>query len=150
MAWGIISFGNYQGISIPQLVFKDPDYFFWAMENDVFNGTYLVLEAKDVYKKSRNIKIPKFGHKAEYVTYKGKFQDIKLVPIERPAHIGSSSTFREDKIDMGFVRETKGYDKRGGEILIHSLKSILFGSSNYRMSKKRCEDFFENPSNFTL
>jgi len=38
MAWSILPFGKHKGKTLPQIVFTDPDWFFWAMEENVFKG----------------------------------------------------------------------------------------------------------------
>ena len=43
-----------------------------------------------------------------------------------------------------------GYDKLGGQLMISGLKSIIFGDPSYKMTEKRCEEFFSNHDNFDL
>ncbi len=43
-----------------------------------------------------------------------------------------------------------GYDKLGGQLMISGLKSIIFGDPSYKMTEKRCEEFFSNHENFDL
>ncbi len=59
MAWTPLNFGKYKGKSLPQVLFADPDWFFWAVENAVFeNRPGLKTEADDLNRKARNIRIP--------------------------------------------------------------------------------------------
>ncbi|ATF13633.1 hypothetical protein A616_17095 [Brevibacillus brevis X23] len=151
MNWTQLNFGKHEGSTLPQVLFKDPDWFYWAHVTQKLFDTrgHLKLEAEEAYRKSRNIKIPE-GKMAEYVFdgMRGKFADLKLVDVDQPKHVGSSITFRKEKIDMFAVRETKFYDKLGNELLVLSLKSIVFGNANHRMTKQRCEAFFNNEANF--
>ncbi|WP_432357041.1 hypothetical protein [Sporosarcina sp. UB5] len=150
MKWTVLGFGKHEGKTLPQVIFTDPDWFYWAYENDILKGKIPQSELQDVYKKSRNIKIPLKEHHAEFVFdgIRGNFVDLKLVPIDRPRHVGSSKTLRLDRIDMALTRYAKEYDKLGYNLLIPILKEILFGNSKVRITKKRAENFFGNSINF--
>jgi hypothetical protein len=58
MAWTILTFGRHRGKTLPQVILSDPDWFFWAVDNDVFQGA-LATEAVDLEQKATAIKIPK-------------------------------------------------------------------------------------------
>ena len=49
MNWTIVNFGKYKGKTLPQIMFIDPDWFFYLMEQNAFekHGP-LVDEARDV------------------------------------------------------------------------------------------------------
>ncbi|MFA1738985.1 hypothetical protein [Lysinibacillus fusiformis] len=151
MSWTVLDFGKkHKGKTLPQILFNDPDWFYWAYEEGVLKGKVPHNEVQEIYGKSRNIKIPQEDHHAEFVFdgIRGVFADMKLVPSDRPKHEGSSQTQRLDRIDMALIRFAKQYDKLGYSLLIPILKEILFGDSKLRMTKKRAEDFFNDPSNF--
>jgi hypothetical protein len=38
MAWSTLNFGKHAGKTLPQIVFADPDWFFWAIETNVFKA----------------------------------------------------------------------------------------------------------------
>ena len=61
MAWTKLWFGKkHKGKTLPQIMFKDPDWFFWAIEKGVFkNKGKLGEEAWEIYQKARKIKIPR-------------------------------------------------------------------------------------------
>jgi hypothetical protein len=50
--------------------------------------------------------------------------------------------------DLSFPRSQKSYDKKGNWEFIWEVKKILFGDPEYRMTKRRCEEFFEEKGNF--
>ena len=56
--WSLLKAGKYAGRSLPQILFMDPDYFFWAVEKKVFPGS-LAAQAAELARKTRHIKIPK-------------------------------------------------------------------------------------------
>lgn len=150
MSWSVLGFGKHEGKTLPQVLFTDPDWFYWAYENDVLKGKITHIEIQSVYEKSRNIKITQKDHHAEFVFdgIRGVFTDLKLVPFDRPRHVGTSKTQRLNKIDIALIRYAKEYDKLGYNLLIPILKEMLFGKSNARISKNRAEEFFNNPDNF--
>jgi len=154
MAWSILPFGKHKGKTLPQIVFTDPDWFFWAMEENVFKGP-LKREAERIDARARAIRIPNNSAgnlEAEYLVHPptGKFGNMEIVPARRPLHEGSSPAFRKDVIDLSVPRNIASYDKLGCRTLVSSAKSVLFGSTSTRMTKERCEAFFDNPVNFTV
>jgi hypothetical protein len=156
MPWSVVRFGKHKGKTLPQIVFADPDWFFWAVEEHVFRDKgRLAAEAADLDRKARAIRIPPSEGEDRIVEYiihlpTGKFSDIDIVPAEQPRHEGSSPTFRLKVIDLSVPRRIGRYDKLGYRTLIGSVKVILFGSSRIRLTKERCESFFDNQNNFEL
>jgi len=154
MSWSELQFGKHSGKTLPQILCSDPDWFFWAIEKNVFrNNGALQSEAEDLLHKARNIKIPNNDDGAlvvEYVVHPptGKFSHFDVVPADRPAHIGSSPTFREPVIDMSVPRQFANYDKLGCKQLLSLLKFYIFGSESAHLTKKKCTEFFNDPNNF--
>jgi hypothetical protein len=155
MVWSKLPFGKYQGKTLPQIVLSDSDWFFWAVESNVFqkHGEQVAGEARDIDRKARNIRVPcKEGEDlvVEYVinSQTGMLRDMKIVPRSKLLHEGSSPTDRKEVIDLSFPRRYKNYDKLGSEFLLESAKYYLFGDSKYRLTKARCEAFFEDNKNF--
>lgn len=145
MAWSTVNFGKHSGKTLPQIVFTDPDWFFWAVEDGIFKGP-LANQAKTLNARTRTIRIPENDSgalTAEYYLHQptGKFAHMEIVPASRPQHEGSSVTFRKDMIDLSVPRQIAPCDKLGCKNLISSVKSVLFGSASARMTKERCEAF---------
>ena len=40
MNWTTINFGKHQGKTLPQVILDDADWFFWAYENKVLQGSF--------------------------------------------------------------------------------------------------------------
>ena len=154
MSWTILGFGKHKSKTFPQVLFTDPDWFFWAIETDIFkNKGALHSEANDINYKARNIKIPNDDEgslSVEYYIHKptGKFSHFDVVPTSQPEHIGSSPSFRSQLVDMSVPRKIAPYDKLGCKQLVSSLKTCLFGNKSKRMTKNICEEFFDDPNNF--
>ena len=150
--WSIVQFGKHKGKSLPQILFHDPDWFFWFYEQGNFDGV-LQVEAQELVVKAKNIKIPKAHGKdtvAEYVIHPhtNNFAAFNLVPRTQPAHVGASITFRLPVIDLSVPREYAPYDKFGYRLFLKQLKHYLFGNSSRRMTRKRCEEFFDDDGHF--
>lgn len=154
MLWSIVHFGKHDGKTLPQIVCSDPDWFFWAMANNVFaRRPVLLREATDLHHKATHIRIPnnsKGELEVEYIidAPTGKFSHFEIVPSSKPVHQGSSRAFRKSVIDMSVPRTFGRYDKLGCKLLITSFKSYLFGNESVRLTKNRCEAFFDNSENF--
>ena len=70
MIWSVLKFGKYKGKSLPQVVFTDPDWFFWAYKRSVFrNKGRLEPESDEINKKACSIRIPRPDHKKYVVEY---------------------------------------------------------------------------------
>lgn len=85
MTWSELPFGRHLSKTLPQVLFADPDWFFWAFEQGRFWGA-LAVEADDLYRKATRIKIPPGPDEplvAEYALdpVSGKFSSLDLVPI---------------------------------------------------------------------
>jgi hypothetical protein len=156
MAWSIITFGKHEGKTLPQVMFSDPDWFFWAYEEKVFDRKgALKKQADEIYRKATRIIPPQDGLEplvVEHVIHHptNKYAHFELVPESRPRHIGSSATFREKLLDMSVPRKIAKYDKLGCKSLVGSLKHYFFNSESARMTRERCEAFFDEPKHFHL
>lgn len=150
--WSSLRIGKHNGKTLPQILLTDPDYFFWATEQDDFFRGRLGNEAKNIYRKARRIKIPKPDPENWRVEYylspDGKFSHFDIVESGRPRHIGSSKTSRAEKVDFAYVRQTRDYDKLGYKLFIKSFKYFYFGSETARLSQAKCEAFFDDGANF--
>jgi len=145
-----VTFGKHKGKSLPQVLFHDPDWFFWAIEKDIFDRhPGLLVEAIELNFKARNIKIPKANPEewlVRYLAIDGKFADFDIIKPDWPDVY--DDTFRYDRIDLSVPRRLKGYDKLGCRMMIKKLKRLFFGIKNVRRTRQRCEAFFDNRNNF--
>jgi hypothetical protein len=154
VSWSILNFGKHRGKSLPQVIFNDPDWFFWAVGTKVFEGKgALGHEAADLARKATAIRIPNNDDNhliAEYAVHPptGKFSSMEIIPTERPKHEGSTHTVRRNVIDLSMAQRIAPYDKLGCRSLISSAKLVLFGSKSVRMDRVRCERFFDDRDNF--
>ena len=154
-AWTVIDFGKHEGKTLPQIALTDPDWLFWAIENGAFNNRSdaLKAEAEDIGRKSTRIRIPNSqlpDLKVECVIHPGvgKLADVKVVPASRPPDVGSSSTFRLDHFNLSVPRRISPYDKFGGKVMVEAIKRYVFGNAKTRLTRARCEEFFNDDKHF--
>ena len=144
MGWTELMFGKHEGKTLPQIVFADTDWFFWAYEAGVLDRHGTMDEAKSVCRRATRIRIPQDGVEklvAEYALCPttGMFANVEIVPKSRRHHQGSSPTMRLPVFDLSVPRRFNSYDKAGGKALVNALKVYLFGDRDYRLTKDRCE-----------
>lgn len=84
--WNEVSIGKWKGKgkTLPQILVSDPDWFFWAIENDVFaKYKRLATQAEMLNRRARSIKIPAKHAPNDTVQYwltpDGKFAHIALI-----------------------------------------------------------------------
>ena len=136
-------------------MFSDPNWFFWAFETGAFdrNWAFLKREAANIYGKAQYIKIPsRLGDAlvVEYTVHRptGKFQDFRIVPAYHMDYEERRSTFYGEVIDLRIPRRFSSYDKLGYRSMLRCLKFSLFGNERLRMTKQRCEAFYDDSENF--
>jgi len=155
MSWSLLNFGEYKGNTLPQVLFSDPDWFFGAIDKGTFrNKGDLYGEALELNNKARNIKIPP-EHGKKMVAYFTHIPTMKLSHMELVSepwrqNQGIAPVECQEVIDMSVPRYIAVYDKLGYSRMLSFLKYILFGDARVHMTKKRCEDFFNNPDNFRI
>jgi len=150
MEWSTLPFRKHKGKTFPQVLFHDPQYFFWLHAQGTLYGS-LAEEAKDLYRKARAIRIPLINGKEHHVKYDRnprtrKITGLYVVAAETPLRW----PWVCDVIDLAVPYEVAGWDKLGYKIVIDSLKKIVFGDAGRRMTKERCEEFYANRANFVL
>ena len=149
-----LCFGKYIGNTLPQVILHDPDWFFWTIEDNVIkrHQPEILLEAKCLARKARRINPRlKDGYVLEYLIHPGdkKLCDVRPVRATDPLHQGSSPATRLKVLDLRFAHRKNRFDKEGSRILLRMLRMIHFGESQ-QLTKRRCEEFFENEANFAL
>jgi hypothetical protein len=156
LAWTVVGFGKYKGKTLPQVVFSDPDWFFWAHREQIFKGG-VATEARRIAERATRIRIPsKEGERQVAVYYlhrpTGTFGDLSLMSASEAEDEEDDSDvlMKKDVIDLSVPRQIKTYDKSGGQLLIRVVKLYLFGSSTTRLTARRCEAFFDDDANFVL
>src|SRR5271155_4238897 len=125
--WSIIKFGKHKGKSLPEVILHDPDWFFWAVEARYLNNyPGLLAEARDLYYKACNIKIPKQNPhewRIRYITMPdGKFADFQIIEAATPLSHDSPTMWRHGHLDLSVPRSLRQYDKLGYKLLLRRFK----------------------------
>jgi hypothetical protein len=150
MKWTTLKSGRHAGLSLPQMILADADWFFWVL-NEGFLWGRLAKEAEDLARKARAIKIPKHVPKNWEVEYRyeddGRFTEFAFVRPGVPSYCGFRLFYRLSYLDLSFIRRKRTYDKQGCRNLPHCFRHHYFGDG-VRLTKRRCEKFFSKRRNF--
>lgn len=145
MSWSTVPFGKYKGKTLPEIIVIDLDWFYWVLPK--LYGR-IADEAKDLAWKVRFIKIPNPGHEQLVVEYRyerdDRFRGFRFVKAGTAQYSGWST--RLPHLDFSQCLRRR-YDKQGGRILLRDFRANYFGE-NKRLTKKRCERFFNDRKNF--
>ncbi|HMI82576.1 MAG TPA: hypothetical protein VK550_00715 [Polyangiaceae bacterium] len=149
--WTRLDFGRHFGKTLPQVIFSDPGWVFWACANGCFESRRLLEEAEQVDYRARHVRVSgnDTGRMVLYTTDAGKFAGITLVLPTIVAECGSAA-FLCNHFDLSFPSRLAKYDKLGEKLMIRGLKECLFHNPTLKMSEARATAFFDDDSNFCL
>jgi hypothetical protein len=151
MSWSVVPFGRYTGKTLPEIIVRDLDWFFWMVPK--LYGK-LGIEARELARKAHAIRIPKgHGRKLE-VEYRYEFDSGSVSGrrfcgfafVKGEARPSQWKT-RLPYLDLSLPLRGKKYNKRAGQILLRDFRIHYFGTHK-RLTKARCEKFFSNDKNF--
>ena len=145
-AWRPMPFGKYAGRTLPQILFKDADYFFWLLREGVLKGA-LATESEQLARKACRIRIPRQPAEAFVVDYffepGGQFVCFSIVPRDKERHLSSHEIHRANYLDFSCIRNRTQYAKREYVRFLRWFRNEFFGNESARMTKGRCERFFD-------
>jgi hypothetical protein len=145
--WTKLNFGKHAGRTLPQVVLSDPNWFFWAVDKEVFRGR-LADEASVLARRARHIRIPKPNPKDWEVEYRwdrdDRFLGVYFVETTSPSY--GPCVSRLPHLDMAYVRRRNIHDIRDCRRLIRDVRALYFDGLN--LTKQRCEAFFDRNRNF--
>lgn len=149
MKWTTLTFGKHKGNTLPEIINKDADWFFWAIGADVFKGR-LAYQADHLYRKARAIQIPKRRPRRWLVEYcyeaNGRFLGLRFVKTKE-AGFQSLRNYLLPHLDLAYIRQRLTYDKKGCKYLLRDFRHYYFGK-NKRITRRRAKAFFNDESNF--
>ena len=155
--WLDLRFTKYKGRSLPQIIFLDPNLFFWSCEQKIFKANInemLVYQADSLFKKATHIKPPFIGEGKPVVEYflnpaRWKFSHIRVVRESKFSELGDAPLLTRTVIDWSIPRNLNYYDRAGTESIVRQTKVLFFGV-DFHMSRARAEDFFDKDRNFDM
>lgn len=134
--------GEYAGKTAPWLAFHKPDVLFRGLNQGLWQGTPFGTDAEIISELSKVIKSPP-GVATSYSESGVQFS--KFLLILNYDGIEATDTFDMYKAYTKYARVVDGWYRS-----VKEFKIAQFGSSSYRMTLARCEEFFLNPDNFHL
>jgi hypothetical protein len=145
MPWSVVTFGKHKGKTLPQIIMRDPGWFFWILPR--LYGK-LAKQAEKLDRKARAIKLPKGKGKDMEVEYWSDI-DNRFCGFEftEASSWQSQYALRQPYLDLRLPLLTKKNNKRAGRILIRGFRRHYFGT-NKRLTKERREKFFNNDKSF--
>jgi len=151
MSWSELQFGKHIGLTLPQVLFTDPGWFFWALRLPLRGE--VGYEASILAPKATRIRVPQAEGCRLIVEYildprGGGLAGVQIIPEAEGGDGGGSTSFTRPWIDLSVPSQLAHYDKTGGKIIISFLKETYFGSTRHRMTRELCSGFFHDPSNF--
>ncbi len=164
MEWTTLNFGKHKGRTLPQVIFADADWFFWAYEKKAF-GNVPATEFKTLFERARRIKAPKNYFVKHFIhddntSYGFSFINSEEAKLDYSEYIGSGYHSKDYKnldntyftileyIDLSFPRRHRPYDKRGYKEFINDLKDSTLKIK--RITKQKAESFFSDENNFLV
>jgi len=148
--WTPLRFGKYEGNTLPWIILKDADWFYWAFGKNLFRGRQ-DEEAAEIGRKSCSIKIPKSdpeNWRIEYqFTYDDKFAGFSIID-EKSAESAPGNSKISTHLDLSLPRRMKKYDKFGNELMLGDFRDHYFDGG--KLTKERCERFFLDDGNFLV
>jgi hypothetical protein len=143
--WTSLNFGKHCGKSLPEIILHDPDWFFWAIEDNVLDKRAFKAEACELDFKTRNIRIPRPPSEhccVKYNFHRGSFIGFELVQVSSAAEASLT------RLDLSVPHRQKHYDKYGSRLLLRDFRTYYFGDQKARLTRKKCWEFFDNAANF--
>ncbi len=145
-----LMFGRYVGMTVSQVLFTDPGWFFWANQVGALLN-HSIYGGEELARRASRIRIPgnRDGFVVEYACGLGEgLAAVQLVPVDAVHETGGSTSFTRPFIDLSIPSQLAPRDKTGGRIVVNFLKVTYFGSTGYKMTRERCAAFFDDPRNF--
>ena len=150
MTWSQLKFGKHEGKSLPQIILRDPDWFFWAVGNGIFRAG-IDDEAAEIARKSCHIKIPKPHPENWRIEYKFTYDDKSAgfsIIDEKSAAYPSENSKISTHLDLSLPRRMNKYDKFGNQLILKNFRDYYFDGAS--ITKDRAERFFYDDRNFLV
>lgn len=152
-----IGFGRYETLTLAQVVLRDPQYFFWAHDRGHFNRCPCLQRMADLiaYRATR-IRVLALGGLERAVGYRrrgpsGRLKGIRVcLPTAALYEQTEEWDYWSSAIDLSVAFRFGHYDKIGGRRLVKAVKEFAMGNRDIRLTRARCEAFFNEAANFYL
>jgi len=152
-----LEFGKHRGKTLEWLFFNDPGYVKWMIDKNVASS--LKRRARDRFeylvRRAMNLAVPgKCRHCNRPISLmsltkdtSGRLAQVEFLCDKCPPIGGSRSLLTAPSF---FIPDSlKSYKKGGEKVLVDSIKYAYYGE-DLQMSQAEMEEFFDEPSNFSL
>jgi hypothetical protein len=147
----VLDFGKHYRLSLSQVMFRDPDWFFWAMESGVLARHGYESRAAEICDRATHIRIPRAGSApwvAKYVVRRERLWAVEVVPASFPREFNAPCL---PWFDLSYARSLCGrMDKTGADLIVRAVKSAWYGNSSERMDRQKCDGFFKSDEHFVF
>ena len=149
--WTPIDFGKYEGLTIPELIFLDASYFYWALTSNLFKNM-LQLEAVVVESRLRHIKVPKAVAVPSVFVIRLKndvFEDFAIVEKSIASRKKSNNVRITSCLDFSLVSRPDHATDRARQVMIDKIKYHFFEKDSDRLKPRDYEQFLGDPDKFS-
>lgn len=153
MNWDTINFGSHCSRTLPEIMFKNPDWLYWAADNPNIRQRLNRRELHRIRARSDRIRIPCRADQPMAVRYKfdldGTLVSVELVPREG-CGLDSGKILTSTAIDMSLIHWVKLRGRVNTRKFMAWTRWILLGTKSRDVDRGTCEAFFDDDSNFVL
>jgi hypothetical protein len=150
--WRRFNFKKHRAVTMPELIFKDPEYFYWLAKRPDLVG-HLEHQLNIVADRAAHIFPPdKAPDQFEFAIRLNRSGGLKKISVKRnlrPNSRQGTDLIRLKHLDLGIIDH---FDNRqeSGAILIAFLKASFFDDPDADLRARQCEAFFEEDAYFDL
>lgn len=147
----VLDFGKYYRLSLSQVMFRDPDWIFWANESGALASHGYGSRGAEICNRAMHIRIPRAGTEpwvAEYIVRRGRLWAVEVVPARHPVEFNAP---RLPWFDLSYARGVcGGMDKTGAALIVRAVKSAWYENPSERMDRQKCDGFFKSDEHFVF
>ena len=153
MSWQKLKFSKYEGLTLPQVLFLDPGWFFHMIHQTDYKKYKTRGEFNRLLKRACSVFTPESFDPDSHVEYyfdpdDNKFLNFSIVPASKPIGARLLKCIRKEVVDFSVVYENDPEDKLGYTFFLKTFRLYYFGDKDYYTNKEVCEKFFDDKWNF--
>ena len=153
MSWQKLKFGRHKGSTLPEVLFRNPGWFFYIISRKKYKDYKSRVEFDRILERACSVFTPEpFDPDSEVEYYfdhiENKFHDFRIVPSSKPLGRKPFKCIRKSVVDFSVIFKNDPYDKRGYRFFLKTFKRYYFGNEKFSMTKEACDKFFDNELNF--
>ena len=147
-SWLPIGWGKYAKLTIPELFFRDPGYFYWALCNNRFHS-WVGYQAEEVDRMSKHM-LPPRPRPSDWeflITLKnGVFHNFRIVRMKTDTPKHSDGFVRVRHLDMSIVSRPGRAMSVPRRKMVDRIKEEFFPQR--KLTRWAYQEFFDTDENF--